>query len=257
MQRIDYHCHLQDESLYGALDAVLGRAAAAGVVKMVCCGTSREDWARVLELAETHRQVIPMLGLHPWFVTPDWRRDFTVLEALLREYPGAGVGETGLDFQERFTNRAQQEESLAAHLDLARELDRPVAIHCVRAWGRLIDHLRKHPVPRVLLHAFSGVTELIPELVELNCYFSFCGAVADPRSKRMRAAAAAVPAKRLLIETDCPDFPPPGCRTPNEPANLELVLRAVAELRGLSQEALADVVREAGNKFLGIRSVKG
>ena len=81
---------------------------------------------------------------------------------LLRENPEAGIGETGLDFQERFTNRPEQEASFVAHLDLARELNRPIAVHCVHAWGRLVDILREHPAPRVLLHAFGGAAELIP-----------------------------------------------------------------------------------------------
>jgi len=251
MHLFDAHCHLQAEALRKDLDAVLGRAAAAGVERMVCCGTSAADWPRVLELSEKDSGIVPMLGIHPWRVTPDWRREAGRLEALLRAHPGAGIGETGLDFQERFKNRTEQEESFAAHLDLARALHRPVAVHCVRAWGRLIEIVRSHPAPRILLHAFGGAPELIPELAALNGYFSFCGAVANPQFKRMRAAAAAVPLDRLLLETDSPDFSPPGYSAPNEPARLVLVLRAVAELRGLAPEALADALQETGNQFFG------
>ncbi len=228
---------------------IMERAAAAGVGKMVCCGTSPSDWLAVSQLAEQFPQVIPMIGTHPWFVSKDWQKNFRALEKLLRENSHAGIGETGLDFQERFTNRAEQEASFAAHLDLARELNRPVAVHCVHAWGRLIEILRGHPAPRVLLHAFGGSAELIPELSELNCWFSFCGSVANLKARRIRMSAAAVPDDRLLIETDSPDFPPPGCQSPNEPANLVYVARAVADLRSVSSESLTALTFSNAEQF--------
>ena len=244
------------------------RASAAGIERMACCGTSPDDWQKVFRLAAECPQVIPMIGIHPWFVKgrdgspsrPDgaarpavepylWEQDFQCLGKLLRENPEAGIGETGLDFQERFTNRPEQEASFVAHLDLARELNRPIAVHCVHAWGRLVDILREHPAPRVLLHAFGGAAELIPELVELNCWFSFCGSVMNPNAKRVRAAAIAVPEDRLLIETDAPDFTLPGCALPNEPANLVQIARAVAELRGISPEWLATLTFSNAESF--------
>jgi TatD DNase family protein len=181
-----------------------------------------------------------MVGLHPWFVTSHWQDDFQVLEEMVRRFPAVGIGETGLDFQKRFINRTEQEASLAAHLDLASELNRPVAIHVVQAWGRLIEILRRHPAPAVLFHAFSGPAALIPGLVKLNGWFSFCGSVTNPRAIRVRAAVTAVPADRLLIETDSPDFPPLGCPAPNEPANLIQVARAVATLRGVSLDEISE-----------------
>ncbi|MFA7257173.1 MAG: TatD family hydrolase [Kiritimatiellales bacterium] len=236
MQLFDVHCHVPESGI----DSMLERAAEAGVVGMAVCGTSPDDWSRVFQTLENYPQVFPMTGIHPWFVSEHWKENFQTLEKTVREFPKVGIGETGLDFQERFTNRAEQEASFAAHLDLARELKRTVAVHCVHARGRLIEILKEHPAPRVLLHAFSGAPELIPELVELNCWFSFCGSVTNPAAKRVRASAAAVPAERLLIETDSPDFPPAGCEMPNEPANLIHVARVVAGLRGVPVETIAE-----------------
>ena len=231
----------------------MNRAGKAGVERMVCCGTGPGDWQTVLRLSERFPQIIPMIGIHPWQVSADWKESFERLEKLLQENSHAGIGETGLDFQKRFTDRTGQEECFAAHLELARRLNRPVAVHCVHAWGKLTGLLREYRAPRVLLHAFSGAPELIPELVEMNCWFSFCGSVADPQSKRARAAVAAVPADRLLIETDSPDFTPAGCLFPNEPSNLEHVARAVAALRCVSPECLSAVVY-TGSKHLFIDS---
>ena len=249
MKLFDAHCHLQDDALLPDIGNVMKRAAGAGVERMACCGTSPDDWQKVFRLAERFPQVIPMIGIHPWFISNEWKQNIQTLEKLLREHPEAGIGETGLDFQEKFMNRKEQEVSFAAHLDLARGLNRPVAVHCVHAWGRLIEILREHPAPKIILHAFGGAPELIPELAEMNCWFSFCGSVANPQAKRVRASAVAVPEDRLLIETDSPDFPPSGCSSPNELANLIHVARVVAELRGVSVEAVASLT------FLNARQV--
>ena len=262
MKLFDAHCHLQDVP---DIESLMARAASAGIERMVCCGTSSKDWNRVLQLATEFPQIIPMIGLHPWFVchslrslphhecdeaslaslgSKDWKEHFQTLEKLLRKHPEVGIGETGLDFQKQFINRAEQEASFAAHLELAREMNRPVAVHCVHAWGRLVELLREHPAPRVLLHAFGGAAELIPELIKLNCWFSFCGSVTHPNAKRVRAAAIAVPENRLLVETDSPDFTPAGCEPPNEPANLVHIVRAIAGLRGIPVDRLADIVQK-------------
>lgn len=263
MKLFDSHCHLQDDALFPSVESVIDWAQLSGVERIVCCGTRHDDWENVIGLSGRFTPILPMIGIHPWFVSKNWSGSFQTLETMLRKYPEAGIGETGLDFssfakvqadrQERFTNRVEQEECFAAHLDLARELNRPVAVHCVHAWGRLMEILREHPAPRILLHAFSGAPELIPELVELNCRFSFCGSVTYPNAKRARASAAAVPADRLLIETDSPDFAPAGCKLPNEPANLVHVARAVAELRGISPESLAELTSvNAGYFFASV-----
>lgn len=251
MKLFDAHCHLADAALRSDLGNVLARAAEAGVSGLVCCGTSPDDWQSVCELPQQFPQILPMVGIHPWWVTAHWRAEFQTLGERLRENPRAGLGETGLDFQPRLINRAEQEASFAAHLDLARELNLPVAVHCVQAWGPLLAILRTHPAPKVLLHAFGGAAQLIPELIELNCWFSFSGAVTNPRMKRMREAAVAVPARRLLIETDAPDFPPAGCAQPNEPANLVQVARTLAAWRGVSVEELAAQTVAVAEDFFG------
>jgi TatD DNase family protein len=305
MKLFDAHCHLQDDAIFPNLGKILERAAAAGVERMAVCGTSMGDGPLIFKTVEKSTelfpslgkekgaptQLVPMIGIHPWFVqgrdgspsrpedaacpaVEPCLKDFQTLEKMVRNFPNlgkeigaptpwvpnlginqqaptqsVGIGETGLDFQARFTNRVEQEASFAMHLDLARELDRPVTVHCVQAWGRLIDILKEHPAPRVLLHAFGGAPELIPELMALNCWFSFCGNVTNPKAKRVRASAIAVPAERLLIETDSPDFSPAGCAFPNEPANLIHVARAVAGLRGVSVEALAELTFDNAERF--------
>ncbi|MFA5687760.1 MAG: TatD family hydrolase [Kiritimatiellales bacterium] len=244
MKLFDAHCHLQDDRLFADLENIVARAGKSGVEKMICAGTSPADWNRVLECAQRFpHNIIPALGIHPWFVEGGTRPPgaLQTLENLLIQNPAAAIGETGLDFQKRFTNREAQEKSFIAHLQLAGKLNRPVVVHCVHAWGRLFEIIKENPAPNILLHAYSGATELIPELAALNCCFSFNAGIINLHAKRVRAAIAAVPEHRLLLETDAPDFTPPGKTPPNEPANLNLILRVAAELRNQSESSLAEI----------------
>lgn len=237
MKLFDAHCHT---------------VPAADVAGAAVCGTRSKDWKNVLEnfpnLGKEKcapMQLVPMIGIHPWFVSkpwkqaepaPDnfskhWKNDFQTLEKILLDFPMLGIGECGLDFSDKFQNRAEQEECFIAHLELGRELDRPVTVHCVQAWGKMLEILREYPQPKKILHAFSGAAELIPKLTELNGWFSFGPAVLNPNAKKARAAVAAVPDERLLIETD----------SDGEPGKLMPVARAVAELRGASVEEIAEL----------------
>lgn len=241
---VDAHCHLQDERLAPVLPEVMNRARLAGVHSMVCCGLSEEDWAAVLQLAEQFRgAVIPVLGLHPWYIKNRSTHWLERLSELLRAHPEAGVGECGLDHAIEDRDDTDQDKVLIAQLDLARELKRPVWLHSRRAWGRLPDLLTEwgRHEPGVVIHSYSGPVELIQSLSDLNVYFSFSGSITRSNNRRGRAAAAAVPSERLLVETDAPDLPPvireapPGeTRVPeiNEPANLVYVVSALAEVRG-------------------------
>jgi len=263
MRLFDAHCHVISPE-------AIERAAIADVAGIAICGTSPKDWDAVfscleymakkshglLEKQTATMKLVPMLGIHPMFVSKDWNESFQALDKLVRadaigsQDSGRGtsmlsIGETGLDFRDQFMNRTEQEACFISHLDLARETNRPVAVHCVKAWGRLLAILRQYPVPRILLHAFGGSVDLIPELVDLNSWFSFGPAVMNPNAKRVRSAAAAVPEERLLIESDFSGTPQ------NEPSELIHIARAVAELRGVSVDEIAALTFDNARAVLG------
>ena len=241
----DTHSHLQDERFGTELDAVIDRGLAAGVTHMVSCGTEESDWGAVLALAKRRPTVIPLLGLHPWFIekaNPHW---LETLERQLEEQP-IGLGECGLDFALESCDRERQESVFAAQLRLARELNRPVSIHCRRAWERLEALVREIgvPVAGAVIHSFSGSAEMVLRLQRLDLFISFSCSLANPANKRVAKAIAAVSLDHLLFETDAPDIPPrhlPDFREGvlNEPANITLVVQAAARLRGQDGEVLA------------------
>ncbi|HWQ08358.1 MAG TPA: TatD family hydrolase [Holophaga sp.] len=253
----DTHTHLQDTRYGAEVDAVIDRALAAGVAHMVACGTEERDWPAVLDLAERRRCVVPLLGLHPWFVgraEPGW---FKALEDRLRGC-SAGIGECGLDFAIEDVDRTAQVAAFRAQLGLAREAGRPVSIHCRHAWEALETIVRdvRLPAPGAVVHAYSGSGEEALRLQRLGLHISFSCALANPANKRVAKAVLAVDEDHLLFETDSPDIPPrhlPEYREGrlNEPANIRLVAEAAARLRVQDQGVLAERARRNALRVFG------
>jgi len=262
MKLFDAHCHLQDERLSSVLEPAMSAAAAAGVAGMVCCGSSESDWPAVRKIATQFGGVIPCFGLHPWYIAQRSPRWLETLREYLRT-TSAAVGEIGLDPALERRDDAAQEAVFTAQLELCREANLPASIHCRRAWGRMLEILSRFGAhaPGWVIHSFSGAPDLIPPLAALNVYFSFSGAITRSGNTRGRRSLCAVPADRLLIETDAPDLPPVirhngSAATPvipeiNEPVNLVYVARQAAEWRQIDLAELARVTWENGMRVYG------
>jgi TatD DNase family protein len=202
----------------------------------IVCATGESDWEAVLAHASGDGRATPMLGLHPWRVAeaaPGW---LPHLEALLRTH-SAGVGECGLDFARADTDRPAQEAAFRAQLRLAHALRRPVAVHAVKAWGRLLDILREEGVPLAgaMVHAYSGSPDTARALQALGLFLSFSGDLLRPGRSRPREALAAVAPERLLLESD-------------GTADLTLLVEQAARLRGVTAETLASQTWENGQR---------
>lgn len=253
MNLFDAHCHLQDDRLFPHLIEAMKRADQAGVSNLMCCGSSEEDWPLLPDIARRFPAAHLSFGLHPWYVadrTPGW---LEILTTTLQAIPSA-VGEIGLDHALDKSTFADQEAVFLAQIHLANELQRPVSIHCRRAWGRLMELLDEKGWPAFgfMLHSYSGSADLVPPLVRRGAFFSFSGAITFTDNRRGREAVVVVPDDRLLIETDAPDLAPDLPRDAqalhdtagkliNEPAHLVYVARTVAALRGMDEESVADL----------------
>jgi TatD DNase family protein len=256
MKFYDAHNHLQDDRFAGRQRELLAACAEAGVARMVVNGAGESDWPQVLALARENKIVLPSFGCHPWHLrerTPDWLKN---LEKFLDAVPSA-VGEIGLDRWKPGLPYENQEEIFLAQLRIAAERNLPASIHCLQAWGRLLELLQKNPRPQrgFILHSFGGPAEMIPALAKLGACFSFPGYFLHERKSRQREAFKKVPPEKLLIETDAPDqlLPEAKILHPladasgkplNHPANLPAVYFGLAEFLGEKVESLAARVEE-------------
>lgn len=267
MLLFDAHNHLQDERFAGRQDELVSAARSAGVAGMVVNGSCEADWPAVLELAQRHPGfVVPSFGYHPWYLgerTPHWRER---LVEMLEATPSA-VGEIGLDRWKPQLPYEDQEEVFLAHMQIAAERNLPVSIHCLQAWGRLVERLERGPRPACgfLLHSFGGSLEIAERLVPLGAYFSLPGYYAHERKVRQREVFRQLPPDRVLIETDAPDQLPPASRILypctdaagallHHPANLRAIHAFAAELFGESETALARRMAINFTNLFGARS---
>lgn len=258
---LDVHCHLQDPRCPPAGE-ILERAAAQGIRGVICCGTQPGDWPAVAELAHSFPESLyPAFGLHPWYVENRPEIWLTELRQCLRAFPSAQVGEIGLDRQLTSAPFEVQEAVFRAQLDLAAEWQRPVQIHCLRAWPALLECVRTADrlPPALLFHSCSAPAEWIAELTAKGGWFSFSGALTYPGRKRLFRTLQAVPLSRLLIESDAPDLPAASlrCNRPatadaplSEPAHLPLILRAMAGIRPENEKELTLAITQNAEKFL-------
>ena len=256
MNFYDAHNHLSDDRFADRQGELLAACENSGVARMVVNGACESDWPQVLQLAQENKIVLPSFGYHPWYLverTPDWLAN---LETFLDAIPSA-VGEIGLDRWKPGLSYDDQEEIFHAQLRLATERNLPVSIHCLQAWGRMLELLQKNPRPPrgFVLHSFGGPVEMIPAFAKLGAYFSFPGYFLHERKLKQRETFRHVPAARLLIETDAPDQPLPADKILhplaaangqplNHPANLPAVYSGLAEFLGEKVESLAVRVEE-------------
>ncbi|MDD4004909.1 MAG: TatD family hydrolase [Elusimicrobiaceae bacterium] len=227
----DAHLHLLPPGITG-FSQTLDRA---GITRAFANSAGKAEWQNTLYAARCG-PVTPFIGIHPWFCARHTPADLAELDALLARNPAARVGETGLDGAIQ-TAMPLQEEFFAAQAELARRHHRALSVHCVKAWAGMMKILRRTgPFPAgFIMHGFSGPAELISELTELGGYFSFGPRVLDPRGKRLPSLIKAVPAHRLLCETDFPHGRINGTVPPFPP--IDQVTMAVGALAGISGPA--------------------
>jgi len=202
MNLYDAHSHLH----FPELSEVDWEVYFKGVSRVAVNGTQPRDWEAVAEFTRSYpERVNPQFGVHPWEVKglPEgWEEE---LEGYLTKFPNAGVGEIGLDKWFKGYDLSLQSEVLKAQIGIANDLDRPVTIHCLKAWGTLRELLYANPIKKnFLLHAYGGPAEWIEEFAEMGAYFSFSPYFLYKRKEERVQAFRKVPSNRILIETDAP-----------------------------------------------------
>ncbi|PWT98420.1 MAG: hydrolase TatD [Candidatus Melainabacteria bacterium] len=270
---IDSHAHLQLEycadepekcgtadleTLKEGQRQVIQRSLQANVKQIVNPGVDLKSVAELLELAESHEQIYVGLGLHP-HNAKDWTEEAEHSLRKAAEHPKVvAIGECGLDFYYNNSSQESQFQALRRQMRLAKELGKPLIIHCRDAFPQLKELLLEegHGLKGVL-HCFTGSPADLSAFEEFDLYVSFSGIVTFPNAKSVQAAATVVRKERLLAETDCPYLAPQKVRGKrNEPAYVWLVAEKLAELRSADLSEIAETCSNNARALFGLPEVK-
>jgi TatD DNase family protein len=247
---VDSHCHLDFPDFSGELEALMARAQAAGVERLVTISTRVKRHAEVLAIAERFPQVYCSIGTHPHYACEELDVTTEGLIARTRHPKVVALGESGLDYHYELSPREAQARSFRSHIAAARATGLPLVIHSRDADGDMTtvleEEIRQGPFSAVL-HCYTGGHELAHRAVALGLFVSFTGIVTFKKSDHLRMIAKSLPADRILVETDAPYLAPGRHRGKrNEPAFVVETARVLAETRGVSTEQIA---RETTDNF--------
>jgi TatD DNase family protein len=235
---VDSHCHLDFPDFAAELDAVVGRARAAGIERMVTISTRVKRQQELLAIAERFPDVFCSVGTHPHYAHEELDVTAADLVAATRPSKVVAIGEAGLDYHYDNSPRDAQERGFRSHIAAARETGLPLVIHSREAdddTARILEEESGKGAFPAVLHCFTGGPELAHRAVALGHFVSFTGILTFKNSAALRAIAAELPADRILVETDAPYLAPGKYRGKrNEPAFVVETAKVLAETRGVS-----------------------
>jgi TatD DNase family protein len=246
---VDTHTHICDSSFDADRGEVLDRAGDAGVAAVIAVGENIADARRNIELADKHPMIRPAAGLYPTIL--DLAKSEEMQSFIRNErLKLVAIGEVGLDFWvvKEESQKALQKEILKGFINLAKELDLPLNIHSRSAGRHAVALLLECGASRVQMHAFDGKASAALAAVEAGYFFSIPPSVV--RSRQKQKLVKHLPLSCLLVETDSPVLgPDPKQR--NEPANVIISIKAIAELKGIAEEAVIEAVTENTRRLYG------
>ncbi len=270
MRLVDSHCHLNVDRFAADVGEVLAAARAAGVDRLLVPGWNRASSERAIALAEEHRWLDLAVGVHPHDAADVDEAGWAWFEQAAGDARVVAIGETGLDFDRRFSPVDAQLANLRRNLALALATGKPAILHCRSAAGRrdaqdaLVAELRAAGLdgeparaafgdrPPAILHSFSGPVDYAETCLAMGLAVSFSGLVFRRGEEASAEVARLVPPERLLVETDAPFLAPPGApRRRNEPEWVRITARWLAERRGTDPAALGEALVGAYDRVFG------
>lgn len=247
---VDSHCHLDFPDFATELDAIVARAEAAGVSRMVTISTRVRRLDALLAITQRFPNVYCSVGTHPHHTDEEDGITADELIALTHRLKVVALGEAGLDYFYEHGSRDAQERGFRAHIAAARATDLPLVIHTREAdedCARILKDEMAKGAFRAVLHCYTGGRDLAMTAVDLGLYIGFTGILTFKKSQALRDLAAELPADRILVETDAPYLAPGKNRGKrNEPSFVVETARVLAEVRGVT---LDDVAKQTTENF--------
>lgn len=250
----DTHAHILDKKFDDDRKQVI-QTINEQMSLVVNIGCDPAIWQQDVDLIQQHDKIYGAIAIHPndakLYTDPLWEN----MCAILRHPKMVAVGETGLDYYWDDATPEEQQALFVRHIDLARELKKPLIIHDRDAHQDCLDILRANNAQEIggIFHAFSGSWEMAKLVLDMNFYISLAGPVTFKNASKPVEVARNVPLDRLLIETDCPYMAPTPLRGKrNEPVYTRYIAEKIAELRGLTYEEVVQITYENGKRVFGI-----
>ena len=258
---IDIGANLTHESFKDDFDQVIERAQQANISHMIITGSDLDNSTSAIKLAQHNPQLFSATaGFHPHHADQFNEDTSRALSELLQKHQVCAVGETGLDFFRDISPREQQIKSFIAHLELARQFNKPLFLHQRDAHDEFFGVLQEHraSLGRIVVHCFTDTDRALQAYIDLDCYIGITGWICDERrGAHLLDCVSAIPLERLMIETDAPYLMPRTLRPKpktrrNEPCTLPLVLETIASVRPESETELAVATSGNAKRFFDI-----
>jgi TatD DNase family protein len=259
MALVDSHCHLFFNLFINDLDQVLRRAWDGGITRILIPGIDLETSRQAIALSEKHPNLFAAVGVHPNDAVGWQAGSLAQLKELAQHPKVAAIGEIGLDYYRDNTPQALQREVLAAQLELAASLGKPVVIHNRQAFADLWPMLKDwqaalaqagNPLSQVpgVLHSFEGTQAMALQAIERNFYIGIGGPVTFRNAIERQEVAIALPLEHILLETDAPFLTPqPHRGQRNEPSYVIFIAEKIAQLRAQSLQVVAEATTQNAN----------
>jgi TatD DNase family protein len=258
---IDSHIHLDSTAYASDWEAVAERARLLGVYAMVLPATNLQSSVRIGQLASQDPTVYATAGIHPHDAASfDGQASVEALQQLLQSNKCVAIGETGLESHYDFCPLEQQQQSLRAHLELAREVKLPLILHCRSAEAELYEELKRiGPFSAGgVVHCFTGAWEWGQRFLELGFHIGIGGLSTLANAAEVHKAARLCPIDRLLLETDGPYLTPRPFRgMRNESGTIPIIAEEVARLREQNVDEIAHATTRNSQRLFGLRPIKG
>ncbi|ASA97229.1 MULTISPECIES: TatD family hydrolase [Anoxybacillus] len=251
----DTHAHLNATQFNEDVEQVIERARAEGVSHIVVVGFDRPTIERAMELADQYSFIYAAVGWHPVDAIHMTDDDLMMIEQLAAHPKVVALGEMGLDYYWDQSPKEVQKEVFRKQIRLAKKVKLPIIIHNRDATADIVHILQEEQAAEVggVMHCFTGSVEVAHQCIDMNFYISFGGPVTFKNAKKPKEVAKEIPLDRLLIETDCPYLTPHPFRGKrNEPSYVKYVAEAIAELKGLSFEEVAQKTSDNAKRLFGI-----
>ena len=241
---IDSHCHLDHEPLLSDLSNIIKRSKEVGIKKLLTISTSFESFSRIKDIVNKDDIIFGTIGIHPHETDKDKITSDFIFENLKKYQKIIGIGETGLDFYYKNSNKENQVKSFRIHIESAIKANIPIIIHSREAEDDTYNILKdyKSENPKILMHCFTGSSKFAEKLLELNSFFSASGIITFKNATDLQKTFSLIPDDKILIETDSPFLAPvPNRGKKNEPSFIKFTANKLAEIRGISKSKLIEI----------------